>query len=117
MRRKVAIAAGAGMPHDEIALGLGICRNTLAKHFEAELSTGACTRRLEVLEAMFKAAKGGNVTAQKAYVAMTPNISAPAPEPVVAPKRGKKEQAHADAQTAQVGSDWENLLPGRAPLQ
>lgn len=117
MRRKVAVAAGAGMSHEEIALGLGISRNTLAKHFDAELSTGACARRLEVLDAMFKAAKGGNVTAQKAYVAMTPKIMPSAPEKPAASKAGKKEQAAADAQTAQVGSDWQDLLPSSAQLQ
>jgi predicted transcriptional regulator len=116
-RRKVAIAAGAGMSHEEIALGLGISRNTLAKHFDAELSSGACAKRLEVLDAMFSAAKKGNVTAQKAYVAMTPNISAPALEKPVATKEGKKQQAQAEAVVAQVGSDWESLLPGGSPLQ
>lgn len=105
------------MSHEEIALGLGISRNTLTKHFDAELSTGACARRLEVLDAMFKAAKGGNVTAQKAYVAMTPKIMPPAPDKPAASKTGKKEQAAAEAKTAQTGSDWESLLPGSAPLQ
>jgi hypothetical protein len=115
MRRKVAVAAGGGMAHEEIALALGISRNTLTKHFDAELSMGACAKRMEALDAMFKAAKGGNVTAQKAYVAMTPKLSAPAPDAQA--KTGKKEQAQADAKVAQVGSDWESLLPGSAPLQ
>jgi hypothetical protein len=106
------------MSHEEIALGLGISRNTLNKHFDAELSTGACARRLEVLESMFKAAKGGNVTAQKAYIQMTPTITAPAPEkPATPTKIGKKEQAQADAQTAQVGSEWEDLLRPGARMQ
>lgn len=117
MRRKVAVAAGGGMSHEEIALALGISRNTLTKHFDAELSSGACSKRMEALDAMFKAAKGGNVTAQKAYIATVPKISAPAPEQTKPTKTGKKEKAQADATTAQVGSDWENLLPSGTSLQ
>lgn len=105
------------MSHEEIALALGISRNTLTKHFDVELSCGACAKRMETLDAMFKAAKGGNVTAQKAYIATVPKISAPAPEQTKPAKTGKKEQAQADATTAQVGSDWESLLPGSALRQ
>lgn len=115
VRLKVSIAAGGGMPHEEIAIGLGISRNTLEKHFQHELSVGANERRLEVLEAMHKAAtkRGkGNVAAQKAYLAMTPAAVAPPlpkepkPEPL-----GKKEQANVDAKTAQEGTAWSELLP------
>jgi hypothetical protein len=112
-RKRVAIAAGAGMSHEEIAIGLQIARGTLEKHFESELSVGAYSKRMDTLEAMFKTAKAGNVAAQKAYLALTPRVSAP-PERKV-PKRGKKEQAQVDAATAHVGNDWEELLkaPGR----
>jgi hypothetical protein len=114
-RRNVAIAAGGGMSHEEIALGLGISRNTLEKHFQGELSYGANRKRLEVLEAMFDSARKGNVAAQKAYMALTPKPAAP-PLELEQPK-GKKEQAHADAKTAQVGTEWETLLKGSVPLQ
>lgn len=115
-RRKVSIAAGAGMAHEEIALGLGIARNTLEKYFEEELSVGAYSRRLEVLDAMHRTAVKGNVAAQKAYVALTPAVAAP-PVPVEAPK-GKKEQAQADAVTAADGTDWDDLLPaGVTPIR
>lgn len=107
------------MAHEEIALGLGISRNTLEKHFEHELSIGAYEKRLEVLDAMHRTAKKGNVTAQKAYMALDPHVAAPpipAPppeqpeKPVPEPKLGKKEQAQADAVTAHQGTDWEGLL-------
>lgn len=108
-RRKVAVAAGAGMAHEEIAIGLGITRPTLSKHYEKELSQGAYEKRLEVLDAMHRMAKKGNVAAQKAYVALTPAAAAP-PIPKPEPK-GKKEQANDEAQTAQQGTGWADLLP------
>ncbi len=115
-RRKVSVAAGAGMSHEEIALGLGIARNTLEKYFEQELSVGAYSRRLEVLDAMHRTAVKGNVSAQKAYVALTPAMAAP-PAPKEEPK-GKKEQQAADAVTAAEGTDWADLLPkGVTPLR
>lgn len=125
MKQKVATAAGAGMAHEEIALALGIARNTLAKHFEHELSIGAYAKRMEVVQAMLRAAKKGNVAAAKAYMQMSPAVSAPPhPQPEARPpspqpeKLGKREQAQADAVTAQQGTDWESLLrPGQAPLQ
>lgn len=103
------MAAGAGMTHEEIALGLGITRPTLSKHYERELSVGAYERRLEVLDAMHRSAKRGNVAAQKAYVALTPAVAAP-PVPKEKPL-GKKQQAAADATTAQAGTEWGDLLP------
>ena len=111
-RRTVSIAAGAGMTHEEIAIGLGISTPTLRKYFEVELSVHAYLRRLEVYEAMHKAALAGNVTAQRAYAAMSPAPAAPPdPDPAGDSKpAGKKAQAAADAVTAHVGSDWEDLL-------
>lgn len=118
MRRSVSIVAGAGVAHEDIALGLGISHVTLTKYFAYELTTGAYKRRQEVLGAMFKAAKSGNVAAQKAYAAMTPRVAAPPlpTEPLDAPKAvpdGKKAQAAALAVSAQAGTEWEALLqPG-----
>lgn len=118
LRRRVAIAAGGGMSHEEIAIAIGIDRNTLKKHFEAELSTGAFACRIEVLEAMHAAAGKGNVTAQRAYLERDPELAAP-PAPVDQPEPvlGKKEQAQADAKTAARGTTWDSLLPkpGDAP--
>jgi len=133
VRRQVSIAAGAGMPHEHIALALGITTPTLRKHFERELSVVAYQRRMEALQGLHAAAKRGNVSAAKAYTATPPEfeplgaasgapVSTPAPQPKVAPAPqplaavGKKEQAAIDATTAQVGTGWEGLLPG-VPLQ
>jgi hypothetical protein len=112
MRQAVAAAAGGGMSHEEMAIALGISRNTLEKHFEAELSVGAFKKRMEVLTAMHRAAKGGNVAAQKAYMQLTPRMAAP-PVPAPSPEdkpAGKKAQANAAAVTAGQGTEWETLL-------
>ena len=116
MRRKVTNAAAGGMLHEEIAIALGICRKTLEKHFEVELSSGAMNRRAEVYDAMVRVALKGNVAAQKALLAMTPALSAP---PAEAEKPlGKKDQANADAKTAADGTEWADLLPANvAPLR
>ena len=120
-RRRVAIAAGGGMSHEEMAIALGISRPTLEKHFAFELSHGAYAKRLEVLNAMHRSAKKGNVAAQKAYMAMTPFAAAPPPpgdKPEKKPALGKKDQLQADAVTAGQGEEWGDLLNRREqPLQ
>ena len=126
-RRQVSIAAGGGMSHESIALVLGVSRNTLEKHFEAELCGGAYQRRFEALQGLHAAAKRGNVSAVKAYLAGTPQFvpppaavgDAPAaetPKPAavkVAPKGKKEAQAEA-ARTVQQGTVWADLLPAQA---
>jgi hypothetical protein len=111
------------MRHEDISIALGIHRDTLAKYFEAELTQGALARRMEVLNAMHAAAKKGSSSAAKAYMQFEPQLAAPpVPEgaaamPAPAPKEqpvGKKEQAQADAVTAQAGTEWADLLPRAA---
>lgn len=124
-RKKVAIAAGGGMSHEAIAQALGIARNTLEKHFMAELTAGASERRLEALQGLHAAAKKGNVSAVKAYLAGEPQfIATPVqpdqPDQQAGPKPqalGKKEAAQQAATVAQNGTGWEGLLPGASPLQ
>lgn len=101
------------MSHEEIAIALRITRPTLEKYYEAELSIGALERRMDALAAMHRTACKGNVAAQKAYLAMNPQVAAP-PLPKSAQKpepKGKKEQANEDATTAAAGTEWADLLP------
>jgi hypothetical protein len=68
LRHRVTVAAGAHIPHQCIALGLGISRGCLESHFSDELRVGSCMRRIEVVEAMFRSAKAGKVAAMKGYL-------------------------------------------------
>ena len=117
-REKVATAAGGGMAHEDIALALGISRDTLEKHYARELSVGAAEKRLEVMQALRAAAKKGRVAAIKAYLEHEPFVAPPpAPEPSKPEQKGKKEQAQDAARTAQHGTDWEGDLAPRRTLQ
>lgn len=128
-RRRVAIAAGGGMRHEDIAIGLGISVAQLKEKFQHELSIGAHRKRMDVMGSLYREAINGNVTAARTYMANEARTSAPPlpaefRKPVVAPavkepkppKLGKKEQAHVDAQTAEIGTEWEDLLKPRGSL-
>ena len=127
-RRKVAIAAGGGMRHEDIATALGINDDTLRKYYAAELSAGALSKRMEVIEGLHAAAKRGSSSAARAYLEIQPEFGIPPalpkeppppaePKPEKVPALGKKEQAQADAMTAHVGTEWADLLPGPATPQ
>jgi len=118
MRRRVSIAAGFGMTHEEIAIGIGCSVPTLAKYFEHELSAGAYARRMEGLEGLHRAAKKGNAAAVKLFLQLNPQAAAPpVPKAPKEAKRGKKEQAQDDAVGAQAGTEWGEILPGSKALQ
>jgi hypothetical protein len=120
LRKRVAIAAGGGMLHEDIALAIGVTPPTLRKHYANELSVGAHKRRMDVLEAAYDGAVAGKVAAQRLYLSVMPGSAAPdlddEPDPVAKPL-GKKAEANEVAKTAHAGTDWEDLLnrPG-APL-
>jgi hypothetical protein len=110
------------MSHEDIALALGISRNTLERYFANELSVGASSKRMDAMEGLHRAAKKGNVAAAKQYLSGTMR-TAPPPPPHPSQARteppGKKEQAQAAAKTAQHGTEWEDLLKpaSTTPLQ
>lgn len=110
------------MRHEDIAIALGISKPTLRKSYEAELAQGAAGKRMDVLNALYRAAKKGSSSAARIYLSTQPEVAAPPaenetpPAPELGKTRGKKEQANADAQTAQAGTGWEALLPA-AKLQ
>lgn len=112
-REKVAILAGGGMSHEDIALVVGVSRPTLEKWYEHELSIGAQEKRAAVMQAVFESAtRKGNVAAAKLFMSHEPRLAAPPlqeEEPVV---EGKKAKAAADAKTAASGTEWDELLTG-----
>ncbi|RTL40552.1 MAG: hypothetical protein EKK53_15300 [Burkholderiales bacterium] len=130
-RRKVAAAAAGGMSHDAIALALGITRPTLVKYFDAELTTGAAQKRMEALDALFAAAKKGNVSAIKTVLLVSGAVEPPTapgagastegekPEATPAPssRLGKKEAQQIAARSAQDGTEWADLLPPAGRVQ
>lgn len=71
-RRRVLVAAGAGVSQREIALALGLSRNTLAAAFWTELHTGRAVARLELLQGLYRAARGGSATAARMYLKRPP---------------------------------------------
>ena len=60
------------MSHEQIAIGLGIARSTLEKHFAHELSAGAYAKRLDALVGLFAAACRGSASAARAYLQREP---------------------------------------------
>lgn len=108
-REKVEVLICANESEEDIARVLGISRPTLRKHFKEEIATGQAKRRAEVIMAQFRAAVGGNVSAQDKFLKQ---CSGPAPlqvladKPVKQAKLGKKEIEHAAAATAGADSEW-----------
>jgi hypothetical protein len=118
-KRKVSIAAGAGITRENIALSMGIDRDTLAKHYEHELTVVAQERCLAVVLAVYDKAVDGNTSAAKLYLQ---GIAKPEPVPtptdasleiVSMPSQatGVKAQRNEDAKVAQQGTEWASLLP------
>ena len=113
-RRLVRLAAGAGLPHVEIAAGLAISQPTLRKAFANELGAGGARARIEVISALHAAALRGSAAAARAYLALAASRPAEPPPPA---RVGKKELQAANAITAADGTDWADLLGGPEVLQ
>lgn len=115
LRTKVRRLLGCGMTQDQVAAAIGISKPTLRQHFGDVIVTAVAETRSEVLGLLFKAADGGNVSAQKkleeigrlhgaaAAIEQADQPPAVAKESAV----GKKEQAQraAESVVADAG-DW-----------
>ncbi len=71
LKREVAELISCGMSRDDVALAIGCSTPTLEKYFPKEIQQGAAEKRAEVIGLLFKNARKGNVSAQKALEAMT----------------------------------------------
>jgi predicted transcriptional regulator len=126
-RKDVTLYAAGGMSEPGIAAELGICQNTLRKHFSEELDAGHERELAANLRRLRKAADKGNVTAMKHLDAKfgllaldrefkkKPKTASTEPKETKAPKLGKKEIAKIEASMPPEDPDWADLLPGRQP--
>ena len=111
-RDDVALFMASGMSEPRIAAVLGICQNTLRKHFATELQIGRDREMAANLKRLRKAAAKGNVTAMKhldakyGTVSTEHSFAAPEAQPDRPEKLGKKEQAMREASTAGQGTTW-----------
>lgn len=109
-RAFVEVLVMQGMPVADIARAIGASEPTLRKHFAEELRVGRSKRLAEVLFAQYRAAIGGNVSAQNAIrkkadatdeLTRVRDIAEERAQP--APKLGKKEIAEERAREVAVG--------------
>lgn len=98
LRQKVEQLISCGMTQDDVARAIGCSTPTLTKHFEEELTTGAAKKRAEVISMLYRNAKKGNVSAQKALEAMTRSVVAPEAGVGAGADLGKKQQQQAAAE-------------------
>lgn len=116
----MALYAAAGISEPMIAREIGICQNTLRKHFADELREGNERELARNLRRLSKAADAGNVAAIKHLDAKLSARSAQKawaeddqPERTAKPASKREAQlAAAEAAVAPASSDWGNdLLP------
>jgi hypothetical protein len=110
-RRKVEEMAAKGMTRAEIAVLIGCCLPTLAKHFGDELSRGYARCRLDLVGLMWTAARRGQVGAihwlEKRMTDGADGRTA---------SLGKKAQAEVAARAVVEGLSWGDLLqPPKMP--
>lgn len=127
-RLQVKMLSAMGIGIDDISRVIGVSAPTLRKHYEREVELGHIEANAKVAGSLFRQATDPtkpNVTAAIFWLkvragwreadrdgeAFTPK--APREEPP-----GKKALAEANAVTAAIGTDWEQLLKtGSPPLQ
>ena len=97
--------AAKGMTRAEIAVLIGCCHPTLAKHFGDELARGYARCRLDLVGLMWTAARRGRVSA----ILWLEQRMTDGAEGRTA-SLGKKAQAEAAARAVVEGSSWGDLL-------
>lgn len=106
-REKVLVLRAGGMSQEAIAEAVGISVPTLTKHFSSELDRATAKVRADVLMARYRAAMGGNVSAQNKMLdlvgAVDANEAVRGRRQQAEPKLGKKEQAKVNAGKAATG--------------
>lgn len=125
---RVSVLVACGTPQPEIArqvinpeTGKAIDLKTLRRCFRLELDEGKKAANAMVARALFKRATGEGPQSVTAAIFWLKSQAGWRENPALemewrtAPTKqetpGKKEQAQIDATTAQVGTDWDGLLP------
>jgi hypothetical protein len=90
-RSDVAIMAGSGRRHENMAAKLGIAPKTLRKHFRKELSVGAIEAHLGIRKTLYGMATSGRnlratMQADKAWDRMCARRSGPDGQPMPPPQ-------------------------------
>ena len=62
-RLQVKTLASVGTPQDQIAIVVGITKNTLLKYYRKELDTAMIMANATIAQTLFKQAKNGNTAA------------------------------------------------------
>ena len=123
MRESVSVWKAGGMSDEDIARVLEIDADTLKKHFADELKTHWAKKTAKVIEARFRAALKGNVTAQTKFLESSRAVSGTAhignqPEgkaPARSAPLGKKQVAAQEAQAALHDPEWGEDLKYPSP--
>jgi len=121
LRREVEQMVACGMSEDDAARGIGCSTPTLQKYFSEELMTGRAKRRREIISMLFRAARAGNVSAQRKLHDMTSEAAAAEqffakPKPVSEPKAEPtskptaRERAQVESEKAGDGNEWGHLV-------
>lgn len=131
-RAQVKMLAAMNIGRADMAVFLGVSVGTIDKYFSNEIKMGQIEANAKVSASLYRAAtdpKKPNVVAAIFWLKARagwrendglplrpPAPQLPGPKP---PELGKKDAANLAAQTAHLGSDWEDLLgtPGAPPLQ
>ena len=108
LRDRVGMLRASGMTQQEIADAIGCSVPTLVEFFSFELNEGKSAKRAEMLDTLWNAAKGGNVTAMRTWLVLNDKGVTPREviRPKAEPKLGKKEQALVDAKSKPSAGGW-----------
>jgi len=110
-RERVEVLLAGGMLAWQISQALGISEPTLREHYGDQLAAGKARKRADVILAMHREAVGGNVSAQKGFLALQTLDLPPERTDRPATTLGKKDAAALAAMDAAVGTGWDKLLP------
>lgn len=109
-REKVQILRAQGMSKEAIASAVGIHHETLTKYFSVDMEVAVAKRTAEVMMARYRAAIGGNVSAQNKFLELAGALPPKATRSMKTPAKGKKEVQAEEAAVGAAGTAWGDIL-------